>query len=39
MKTIEEIRLLIIDVDGNRYKINDVTKLDSKHLKTIGAII
>jgi hypothetical protein len=26
-------------VDGNRYKINDVTKLDSKHLKTIGAII
>lgn len=39
MKTIEEIRLLIIDVDGNRYKINDVTKLNSKHLKTIGAII
>ncbi|HBN85873.1 MAG TPA: DUF1854 domain-containing protein [Clostridiales bacterium] len=39
MKTIDEIHLLIIDVDGNRYKVEDVTKIDSKYLKLIGALI
>lgn len=39
MKTIDEIHLLIIDVDGNRYKVEDVTKIDSKYIKLIGALI
>ena len=39
MKTIDEIHLLVIDVDGNRYKMEDVNKIESKYLKLIGALI
>lgn len=39
MKTIDEIHLLVIDVDGNRYKMEDVNKMEPKYLKLIGALI
>ncbi len=39
MKTLNDIQLLIVDVDGNRYKMSDVNSMESKHLKVIGALI
>jgi hypothetical protein len=36
---ISEHRILVVDVDGNRYEISDYTKLDSKSYKLIELLL
>lgn len=36
---LSEVRLILVDIDGNRFSIKDYTKLDSKSVKLLETVI